>query len=120
MVDTDQGLTQADNKLKDPTCSDAPIAALRTLHIEMDRAVLAAYGWDDIQVPPYTASVTPDEQRALETFQDEVIDRLFLLNAERAKEEQLAGKSAKKGKGTKKRGGKRKPQNSAQLGLLDE
>jgi hypothetical protein len=64
----------------------------------MDRAVLAANGWSDLEVPPYTTPQTAEEEQALETFQDEVIDRLFVLNAERAEEERLAGASTTKGK----------------------
>ena len=29
------------------------------LHIGLDRAVLHAYGWDDIEVPPYTPAPRP-------------------------------------------------------------
>jgi hypothetical protein len=90
MVETQQGLTQTYNKLKDPACHDAPIVELRRLHEEMDRAVLDAYGWTDIVVPPFCPA-TVVEQKALETFQDQVIDRLFVLNAERAEEERRAG-----------------------------
>lgn len=90
MIETQQGLTQTYNKLKDPACHDAPIVELRRLHEEMDRAVLDAYGWTDIAVPPFCPA-TVVEQKALETFQDQVIDRLFVLNAERAEEEKRAG-----------------------------
>jgi len=51
---------------------------------------------------------TPEEEKALEAFQDEVIDRLFVLNAERAKEEKLAGVGGGKGKGKPKAGLKHK------------
>jgi hypothetical protein len=98
MVETQQGLTQTYNKLTGPTCHDAPIVELRRLHEEMDRAVLDAYGWSDIAVPPFCPA-TPAEQAALEAFNDEVIDRLFVLNAERAEQERLAGLGGgKKGK----------------------
>jgi hypothetical protein len=71
----------------------------------MDRAVLDAYGWADIVVPPFCPS-TPEEQKALETFQDQVIDRLFVLNAERAEEEKRAGiGKAAKDKAPKAKGG---------------
>jgi hypothetical protein len=78
MVKTQQGLTQTYNLLKDPDCHDPDIEALRALHVDMDRAVLAAYGWSDIAVPPYPMP-----------FPDEVIDRLFALNEERAKDEKV-------------------------------
>jgi hypothetical protein len=108
MIETQQGLTQTYNKLKDPACHDAPIVELRRLHEEMDRAVLDAYGWTDIAVPPFCPS-NAAEQKALETFQDQVIDRLFVLNAQRAEEEKRAGigKATKeKPKGGKKAGKK--------------
>ena len=54
--------TQTGNELKDPACHDAPIVELRRLHEEMDRAVLDAYGWTDIVVPPFCPS-TPAEQK---------------------------------------------------------
>ncbi|MCZ7681532.1 MAG: hypothetical protein M5U28_23145 [Sandaracinaceae bacterium] len=51
LLKTQQGLTQTYNRLKDPACHDEPILELRRLHEEMDRAVLAAYGWTDLEVP---------------------------------------------------------------------
>jgi hypothetical protein len=91
MVDTDQGLTQTYNRLKDPHCNEPPVLELRRLHEEMDRAVLDAYGWSDIVVPPYGTPVAQEDRRTLEGFEDEVIDRLFALNAERAEEERALG-----------------------------
>ena len=79
MISTNQGLTKTYNALKDPNNTDPPILELRLLHEVVDRTVLAAYGWGDIEVPPY-------EERS-QAFEDEVIDRLFVLNAERAEEE---------------------------------
>ncbi|RYZ17795.1 MAG: hypothetical protein EOO70_00910, partial [Myxococcaceae bacterium] len=87
MVDTDQGLTKTYNALKDPACEDPRILDLRRLHEEMDRAVLDAYGWTDIAVPPF-CPLTDEDRAALTAFEDEVIDRLYVLNAERAAEEQ--------------------------------
>lgn len=86
-----KGLTAAYDRLKDPENTEPAIVALRELHEEMDRAVLATYGWLDIAVPPYGTPTTPDQKAALEKFEDEVIDRLFALNAERAAEEKRAG-----------------------------
>jgi hypothetical protein len=90
MVDTQQGLTQTYNALKDPRVNEARVVELRRLHEEMDRAVLAAYGWDDLAVPPYGTPTSDAEKKALERFEDEVIDRLFALNAKRAEEERAA------------------------------
>jgi hypothetical protein len=92
MIDTDQGLTKTYNALKDPDCLDPRIIQLRALHEEMDRAVLAAYGWEDISVPAYGTPATPEEKKALQAFSEEVIDRLFVLNAERVEAEGVRSK----------------------------
>ncbi len=144
MLDTDQGLTKTYNALKDPSQGPAlpqddsesaidaaaqdpehpdhilaRILQLRSQHEEMDRAVLAAYGWSDIEVPPFcAASVDPSDlaahRAALQAFEDEVIDRLFILNTERAAAEgdSSPSKSAKKKASKKKRSTKRKPKSS--------
>jgi hypothetical protein len=91
MVNTDQGLTKTYNLLKDPNCADPRIINLRHLHEEMDRAVLSAYGWSDIKVPPFQDPTTEAAEKALESFKDEIIDRLFALNAQRAEEERIQG-----------------------------
>jgi Eco57I restriction-modification methylase/restriction-modification enzyme MmeI-like protein len=134
MIDENVGLTITYNRLKDPACDDARILALRRLHEEMDRAVLDAYGWSDIEVPPYCPSGGEDKKK-LEAFEDEVIDRLFVLNAKRAEEEKIkglgagggkkrgAGKKATKAAGDKKTSGKKDGgEDSAQAGLpgMDE
>ena len=92
------------------THTDPDILALRALHVELDRVVLAAYSsknhptWSDIGVPPYTTPTNEAERKALERFEDEVIDRLFELNAERAEEEKLLGQREQKPKGKKPKG----------------
>ncbi len=117
MVDTDQGLTKTYNALKDPDNDDPRIVELRRLHEEMDRAVLDAYGWSDIPVPPYCPSTDAD-RAALQEFEDEVIDRLYVLNAERYEEEVRLGLHAKKGSKKKgeratKKAAKKKPTKAA-------
>jgi hypothetical protein len=102
-VEVKQGLTKTYNALKDPASDDPRILELRALHEEMDRAVLAAYGWTDVAVPPYCPK-TDEDRAALQAFEDEVIDRLFVLNAERASQEQRAGATV----GTKRKGAKGK------------
>jgi hypothetical protein len=103
MLEAQQGLTTTYNQLKDPACTDPRILELRKLHEEMDRAVLDAYGWTDLAVPPY-CPMNEANKKQLAAFEDEVIDRLFALNAERAKEEELLGLGPKKPptKGAKK------------------
>ena len=98
MRERHQGLTETYNQLKNPDVADATLDRLRDLHVEMDRAVLAAYGWDDIRPPRFADPTTDDELREEQMFEDEVIDRLFTLNAERAAEERALGVSSKVGK----------------------
>lgn len=99
MTATQQGLTKTYNALKDPACDDPAILALRALHLDLDRAVLEAYGWADIEAPPYTTPQTPAARLALEAFEDAVLDRLFALNATRAAaEERQAPRTSKPSK----------------------
>jgi hypothetical protein len=42
------GLTKAYNLVHNPECTDADIVRLRELHSAMDRAILACYGWSDL------------------------------------------------------------------------
>ncbi|GAB4209406.1 MAG: N-6 DNA methylase [Sandaracinaceae bacterium] len=122
MVDTQQGLTQTYNRLKDPAETDARILALRRLHEEMDVAVLHAYGWNDLAVPPF-CPMDDDDRAALEAFSAEVIDRLYVLNAERAADEARKGtgatgaKAAGKGKAPRKKKGA--PESGGSQGSLD-
>jgi len=105
MVETQQGLTSTYNRLKDPGEHDPRVLSLRRLHEAMDRAVLDAYGWTDLAVPPFCPR-SDDERAQLARFEDEVIDRLFALNSERAAEEAraagLAAGAAKAPKAAKK------------------
>jgi hypothetical protein len=114
MIDRSQGLTDIYNQLKDPRCDDPAIVTLRQLHEDMDRAVLAAYVWSDLSVPPYQSPTTDPERKALESFEDEIIDRLFTLNAERAEQERLRGATVK---AVPKARGQKPPKADAQLEL---
>jgi hypothetical protein len=122
MVERNQGLTTTYNQLKDPACDDPEILALRRLHEGLDRAVLAAYAWPDIPVPAYESPTTPASRVAQESFEDEIIDRLFALNATRAEKEQLQGSGKAATSPAKKAA--RKPQKTAtadkQLDLADQ
>ena len=113
MVSENVGLTITYNRLKDPSNQEPRILALRRLHEEMDRAVLDAYGWTDIDVPPY-CPLSDDDKKQLARFEGEVIDRLFLLNAARAEEEKRAGLAAgAKQKGAGKGAAKKAPKKGA-------
>jgi len=48
MIRNNQGLTETYNRFHDPYEIDSDILKLRELHTEMDRVVLEAYGWSDL------------------------------------------------------------------------
>jgi hypothetical protein len=124
MVQNNQGLTDTYNRFHDPDEDNPDILKLRQLHAEMDKAVLAAYGWDDINptceflldyeeeesIEEGTRSrKKPYRYRWTEDTHDEVLTRLLALNKERH-EAELMGiaeveKNTSKGKKT---GGKKK------------
>jgi hypothetical protein len=70
-----EGMTKVWNRLLDLDETDAEIVKLRALRDQMDRAVLAAYGWPEVD-PEDTA---------------EIVARLRKLNASRAAEEKRSG-----------------------------
>ena len=50
MLGRNLGLTKTYNLVHDPGVVDIEVAHLRTLHVEVDEAVCAAYGWDDLSL----------------------------------------------------------------------
>lgn len=67
------------------------VSVLRELHDELDRAVFAAYGWDDLAAQlvgkPGATTPLPDKAEAQAEAEEELLRRLVALNAERAAEE---------------------------------
>ncbi len=108
MIQNNEGLTKTYNRFHNPEERDPQILKLRDLHTDMDRAVLDAYGWSDIQTTcDFFLDYEIDEEewgdkkkpwryRWPDAVRDEVLARLLELNAERAKEEALAGAAAAK------------------------
>ena len=106
MVKNDQGLTETYNHFHDPDEHAADILKLRDLHGAMDRAVLDAYGWNDVPTGcQFLLDYEIDEAergnkkkpyryRWPDDVRDDVLARLIKLNAERAAEEQRSGASA--------------------------
>ncbi len=96
MVRHNEGMTQTYNRFHDPEELSEDIFHLRDLHDAMDRAVLDAYGWDDLQ-PECTFLLEYEEEdtkkkkpwryRWPEAIHDEVLARLLDLNQTRALEE---------------------------------
>jgi hypothetical protein len=113
MLRNDEGLTKTYNRFHDPNEGDPQIVALRALHGAMDRAVLDAYGWSDIEADcEFLLDYEIDEEewgdkkkpyryRWPDEVRDEVLARLLELNAERAKEEARDGAAATKKRGKK-------------------
>jgi hypothetical protein len=99
MVARNEGMTKTYNRFHDPHERDEGIIRLRELHAEMDRAVLSAYGWDDLadRAPIFLNEANEDDhtyQGRLfwpSGFRDDVLARLLALNAERAAAEKAAG-----------------------------
>jgi hypothetical protein len=102
MANNDKGLTKTYNCFHDPTEESADIRRMRELHDAMDRAVLDAYGWQDIRpvcafFPEFDDEEEEDENgrpkrrkyrcRWIQEIQDEVLARLLDLNRQRALEE---------------------------------
>jgi hypothetical protein len=51
MLRRELSLTKLYNMVNDPAISDSAdldVARLREIHVELDQAVMAAYGWDDV------------------------------------------------------------------------
>lgn len=100
MIENDQGMTKTYNRFHDPLDTTPGIVRLRELHAEMDRAVLTAYGWDDLaaRANPTFLDETAEDDHTYQgrlfwpsDFRDEVLARLLALNAERVEEERKAG-----------------------------
>lgn len=117
------GLSTCYNQLfHNPEITDADIAHLRQLHMDMDNAVTAAYGWDD-QDLGHGFHETPQGIRYTisETARREVLSRLLKLNHERYAEEVRLGLHEKKTKGKRKTHKKTQPKkkkNDGQMSLF--
>lgn len=111
MVKNNQGLTATYNRFHDPDETDPEIVRLRDLHAAMDRAVLDAYGWTDLQPTCEFLQDFPDADadndstdaapaknparkkyryRWPDDLRDEVLGRLLELNRQRAEAEAVS------------------------------
>ena len=107
MIENDEGMTKTYNRFHDPDERDLRIAELRRLHAAMDRAVLDAYGWDDIPTDceflldyeidedTWGRKKKPWRYRWPHAVRDEVLARLLALNAERAAQERVTGSAVR-------------------------
>lgn len=107
MIAADEGMTKTYNRFHRSEEHAPAIVRLRELHDAMDRAVLSAYGWDDLAETLRPEFLTPETEDD-HTYQgryfwpaegrDLVLSRLLALNAERHAEEVAAGLVAVKGR----------------------
>ena len=117
-----EGLTKTYNRFHNPAETSPDIAELRRMHVAMDEAVAAAYGWHDLLSPDCRSGLQPatSDDRGLkpaptvglahgfhetkqgirytisEEARREVLDRLLELNHQRYAEEVAAGLHDKK------------------------
>ena len=115
MTEGQEGLTKTYNRFHDPDETAADIQKLRDLHVEMDKAVAAAYGWDDLDLGHGFHETKQGIRFTIsESARREVLARLLKLNHERYAEEVAQGLHDKKGKAkTPKAGRGRKPKASS-------
>lgn len=104
MLARQEGLTATYNRFHNPEELSEDIARLRELHVEMDRAVAAAYGWQDLNLGHGFHKTAQGIRFTIsEDARRELLARLLKLNHERWEEEQKA-----EGSGQKTVGGKQK------------
>ena len=107
MVARDEGLTKTYNRIHDQSEQSEDTARLRALHMEMDQAVAAAYGWSDLDLGHgFHATKQGERYTISEPARRTVLDRLLALNHQRYAEEVAAGlhdKAAKKTANKKKK-----------------
>lgn len=115
MLNNGEGLTRTYNRFHDSAETDPDIAHLRELHVAMDNAVAAAYGWDDLDLGHGFHETAQGVRFTIsDAARREVLTRLLRLNHARYAEEVAAGLHEKQGKGKRGKGkgarsGKKRP-----------
>ncbi|ASY70757.1 hypothetical protein SF83666_c33590 [Sinorhizobium fredii CCBAU 83666] len=104
MIDADEGITKTYNRFHKESERGVSIARLRELHDELDRAILHAYGWDDLaeEVQPQFLTEETEESHTYQgrffwpaEQRDKVLSRLLALNSERHAKEFKQGVAPK-------------------------
>lgn len=92
MLARKEGLTRSYNRFHDPEEASADIQKLRELHVEMDKAVAAAYGWSDLNLDHGFHETKQGIRYTIsEDARREVLARLLRLNHERYADEVKRG-----------------------------
>ena len=116
MLDRGDGLTATYNRFHDPNETADDISRLRELHVEMDNAVAAAYGWQDLDLGHGFHETQQGIRYTLcEEARRAVLTRLLELNYQRYAEEEKAGLHTKKGKGKKSKQSQTTPDDQMEL-----
>ena len=109
MICRKEGITAIYNCFHDSKKTSADIQKLRSLHVEMDHAVAAAYGWTDLELGHGFHETKQGVRYTIcEGARREVLARLLKLNHERYAEEVRLGLHEKKG-AAKKTAAKKAP-----------
>jgi hypothetical protein len=89
MLGRSLGLTKLYNQVHDPDVADHAIARLRELHRQIDEAVLAAYGWKDLDLEVgHHRTKIGMRWTVSPKARFELLDRLLFENHHRAAAEQ--------------------------------
>jgi hypothetical protein len=92
MLARQEGLTKTYNRLHNPEEASADIQKLRQLHVEMDHAIAAAYGWTGLDLGHGFHQTKQGLRYTIsEPARREVLARLLKLNHERYAEEVRQG-----------------------------
>ncbi|MGB0383199.1 MAG: Eco57I restriction-modification methylase domain-containing protein [Ardenticatenaceae bacterium] len=118
MLEREEGLTKTYNRFHDSDEEADDIVELRVLHVQMDEAVAAAYGWQDVALDHDFHETAQGLRFTISDLaRRSLLGRLLVLNHARYAEEVKAGlhqkkKTKKKKGGKKKKKGKKTPQMS--------
>lgn len=97
MLKRSEGLTKTYNRFHDPDEKSEEVVRLRALHVEMDQAVAAAYGWNGLELGHgFHPTKHGVRYTICESARRTVLDRLLALNHQRYEEEVKAGLHDKK------------------------
>jgi hypothetical protein len=84
-----EGLTDIYNRFHNRSEKSEDIGQLRALHVEMDQAVAAAYGWEDLDLGHRFHETKQGIRYTIsETARREVLNRLLTLNHQHDAEEE--------------------------------
>jgi len=116
MLIRQEGLTKIYNRFHNPAETNADIQRLRQLHVEMDNAVAAAYGWTDLDLDHGFHETKQGVRYTIsEPARREVLARLLKLNHERYAEEVKQGLHEKKKGAAKKKAASKPDKQEASL-----